>query len=275
MKCKHQVPTASLFDEISGYWAELAQVNNTERQLNFVKNNVKPTGWVLDLGCGSGRHITELSKAGYDVVGMDVSLNLLRIAKSKAFEAELRVPLVRADMRFLPFQFDAFVATVSLDSSFGYLSSENEDLQVLKEIARTLKGRGFLLLDVFNRERLSQHYRKRVGFDSVFFYKYLLRVSKFAGIFKWKEYPSFYLLQKRSILKGEEKLRDLWIFWDKKTGKASFAYHVVRLYKSSQLDMMIKEAGLKVGRIDGNYEGQRYSVDSSRLIFVAQKTESA
>jgi SAM-dependent methyltransferase len=44
----------------------------------FKKNNVKR---VLDLGCGSGRHLIHLSKHGFDVFGIDISKHGLKIAR--------------------------------------------------------------------------------------------------------------------------------------------------------------------------------------------------
>ncbi|MCW4019264.1 MAG: class I SAM-dependent methyltransferase [Candidatus Bathyarchaeota archaeon] len=271
MKSKHQVPTQSLFNDISRYWTEIAQADNTQKQLNYVKNNVKAEGWVLDLGCGSGRHTIALSVSGYTVVGLDVSSNLLEIAKSKAFEAGMRVPWVRADMRFLPFASEVFVAVLSLDASFGYLPSEEEDTQSLKEAARTLRAEGFLLLDVFNRPRLLRRYGKRFRFNLSFLYKQLPKFPQLAVLFKWKEYSSFHLLQKRSITCGGEKLRDLWVFRNKKTKKIIVRYHIARLYELSQLEVLLSGTDLQAVRVDGNYEGQQYNEDAKRLIIIAQR----
>ena len=107
----------SVFDEMGGYWAEIADQNQTERQIKFVKTPLKPTGLVLDLACGTGRHLIPLGKEGYDIIGLDISRNLLRIAKSRWSGAQV----VRGDMRFLPFKPEAFSAAVSMDTSVGYL----------------------------------------------------------------------------------------------------------------------------------------------------------
>jgi SAM-dependent methyltransferase len=74
----------SVFDEMGMYWAEIADQNQTKRQIQFIKNTLKPQGLALDLACGSGRHLIALGKEGYGVVGLDISLKLLKIAKSMA-----------------------------------------------------------------------------------------------------------------------------------------------------------------------------------------------
>lgn len=58
-----------------------------------------PRGRVLDIGSGSGRDARLLNAAGYEVVGVDVSASLLRVAAASCPEAEFRL----ASMYELPF----------------------------------------------------------------------------------------------------------------------------------------------------------------------------
>ncbi len=268
---KSQSPTATVFDEISSYWAEMADSLPTEKQINFVKGEIRPLGLVLDLGCGSGRHVIGFSRAGYGIVGIDFSLRLLQMAKRKAEETGLKSQLVRADMQYLPFRSNSFAATVSLDTSFGYFPTEEDDLQSLREVSRAINEKGILVLDVFNQDWLVSRYGKRFRFALPSLLFCLLGSSFLARLFKWREYPSFYLLQQRSVRDGGDKLRDMWVFRDKRTGKITFAKHQVRLYSVSHLDALLRNAGLRTERIYGNYEGDKYEKDSSRLIVISRK----
>ena len=272
MKSRRQLPSGELFDEISTYWAEIADANATEKQVDFVKNNIQPNGLVLDLGCGNGRHSVLLNKAGYKVVGLDISMRLLKLAKAKAVSIDASAVWVRADMRFMPFCSGAFAAVVSLDSSFGYLHSEPEDLESISEVFRVLRENGVFLIDVFNGERMKNRYGRKPGsiLRSLLF-GLLPNFPQFARLFKWREYPSFYLLQKRSVTDKGEKLRDLWIFRDKTTRKITVSRHVVRLYSRGHLQTLLRKAGFQSLNVQGNYEGQEYAKDSSRLIAIARK----
>ena len=129
MKTKLKITVnKNVFDEMGIFWAEIADQNQTERQVEFLKNILQPKGLLLDLACGTGRHLIALDKEGYGVVGLDISLKLLKVAKSRLHVAQL----VRADMRFLPFKPQAFAAAVSMDQSFGYLPSERNDIKSLR-----------------------------------------------------------------------------------------------------------------------------------------------
>ena len=94
----------NVFDDMGKYWTEIADQNQTDPQVEFLKKSVKPDGWILDLACGTGRHLIPLSKENYCVVGLDISQKLLRIAKSRWRGADL----VLGDMRFLPFKPNVF-----------------------------------------------------------------------------------------------------------------------------------------------------------------------
>src|SRR5918998_2968379 len=48
-------------------------------------------GLVVDLGCGSGLWARELTKAGYRVLGIDLSEQMIAIARKRVPEAEFRV----------------------------------------------------------------------------------------------------------------------------------------------------------------------------------------
>lgn len=266
----------NVFDEMGSYWNEIADENSTKQQIQFIKNTVGKGGLVLDLACGTGRHTIPLSNEGYGVVGFDVSLKLLKIAKQRS----AKVQLVKGDMRYLPFNGEVFSAAVSMDTSFGYLPSEDADLQSLIELHKTLRQGGLLILDVFNRERIISKYRMSLKHRVASGLKWwslpilLHSHSRVARkilflFFKWKEYSSFFLMQKRTVSADGNELCDLWVVYDKVKGQMLVYRHIVRLYEFSRLQILLDKAGFMVNRVYGDYEGQKFSADSSRLILVA------
>lgn len=110
-------------------------------------------GIVLDDCCGFGRHSVAMSERGLDVVGIDLSFDLLRSARELEEESDaaalLRGRLAQADMRALPFADGAFGAVVNLFTSFGYLGDEG-DARALSEMARVLAPGGALIMDLMN-----------------------------------------------------------------------------------------------------------------------------
>jgi len=248
MRNKGENDKLNVFDEMGVYWAEIADQNQTSRQIQFIEHTLKEDGLVLDIACGTGRHLIPLSNEGYNIVGVDVSLRLLKIAKNRWRKASV----VRADMRFLPFKPHAFAAAISMDTSFGYLTSEQEDFQSLKDLHLALSRNGVLIIDVFNRERLMQIY-------------------KISGKSSRLEYPTFFLLRKRTIIENGQKLHDSWVVCDKDDGQIRVFEHSARLYEFKQLQDLLEKAGFKLNSVYGDYEGQDFSSSSRRLIFVINK----
>jgi len=236
----------NVFDEMGEFWAEIADQNQTERQIRFLKTKIRPDSWILDLACGTGRHFIPLNKEGYLAVGLDVSPNLLKIAKNRCPRAQL----VRADMRFLPFKPKTFSVVFSMDQSFGYLPTEKEDLQSLKDVRIVLVKRGILIVDVFNRE-------------------YLIKHSNSTNESKLKEYLNFFMLQRRMIDTNSNYLRDSWRIYEKSNGQIRIFEHATRLYTFDELKGLIGRAGFCVIEVFGDYEGQNWTPDSKRLILVA------
>ena len=69
---------------------------------------------LLDLGCGTGRHVVHLTKAGFWVCGLDSASTGLRLAREWLEDEKLSAVLVRADMRMrLPFREAAFDGIIS------------------------------------------------------------------------------------------------------------------------------------------------------------------
>jgi len=262
----------NVFDAMGNYWAEMADQNATDRQVKFIKNNLKSEGLILDLACGTGRHIVPLSKEGYNIVGLDVSASLLKIAKNR----ERNNKLVRADMRFLPFKPDTFSAALSMDTSFGYLFSERDDLQTLNELNYTVTEGGMLIIDVFNREKFVQKYETTIKKDLKWSFLLILAKSNnrlaswlLLHLFNWREYPSFLLIQKRTISKNGDNLHDSWAVYDKGKKQIKLFEHVAQLYQLMQLKELLHRADFLINQIYGDYEKQRFGPVSNRLILVA------
>ena len=110
--------------------------------------DLAPGARVLDLGCGGGRHSAPLAEAGFSVVGLDLSPELLAAARTRLGPSGR---LVRADMRALPFAERSFDAVTSFFTSFGYFTAAGDDARVLEGMARVVHPGGGLLLDLPDR----------------------------------------------------------------------------------------------------------------------------
>ena len=157
-----QIPAdwyAEAFDAAS---AEMAWTDRTGPEIDRVVNILQPRGGerILDLACGSGRHSLELRRRGFEVVGADISADLIEIARRAAAEAELDVEFVQADLRDLDYDTEFDLVLNLNDGAVGYLESDEENRRTFGVISRALRPGGRNLLQLPNvlyaRERLPQ-----------------------------------------------------------------------------------------------------------------------
>lgn len=239
----------NIFNDMGPDWEAIVNRRDTSKEATFIRRTLHKKRITLDLCCGTGRHSILLHKQNQQVVGMDLSKNLLQIARDRMEESGVSVPLVRADMRFLPFKNQVFDAIINMFTSFGYLPSKSEDASSLSEVRRTLRKHGQFLLDLLNRDHVVRNFRER----------------------DWAAFEPFYLLENRTLDLKNSKLRSEWTLIRKASGQIETRLHEVRLYTFVQMKQLIEEAGLAVEEIWGGYEKQEFNLDSSRMIIIAQK----
>lgn len=110
-----------------------------------------PGSRVLDLPCGWGRLRPHLAAQELWVAGGDLSrLNLRRHA------AEQPGPLIRLDLRCLPFRHGCADGVFCAFTSWGYFATEAENQRQIAEFARVLRPGGVLLLDLVGRNHLRE-----------------------------------------------------------------------------------------------------------------------
>lgn len=110
-------------------------------------------GPVLDLGCGTGRIGIPLAEQGFDVVGLDLSAAMLRIAERKRAsltpEVAGRLTFVNADMT--DFDLDrTFALIVTPSRSFQFMLTPTAQRSALASIRRHLRPDGAVVLDLFD-----------------------------------------------------------------------------------------------------------------------------
>lgn len=105
---------------------------------------------ILDIGCGTGRHTIELSKRGYNVIGIDLSESQLKRAKQKASEQNLKIDFQRQDARNLPFVNEVDLVVMLCEGAFPLMETDEMNFQILQNAAIALKAKGKLIFTTLN-----------------------------------------------------------------------------------------------------------------------------
>ncbi len=121
------------------------------REAEFVTQicGLAPGARLLDAGCGAGRHAMEFARRGYKTTGVDLSEEMLELARERAAGAAA-ANFVQADLRTLNLARE-FDAAVLLDSTLG-LHEDGETVELLRRLSSSLVPGGRLVLEVLNRD---------------------------------------------------------------------------------------------------------------------------
>ena len=196
---------------------------------------------VLDLACGTGRHLQQLRRAGLNATGIDLSLKLLTKAKARPGVPDT---LVRGDMRTLPFANDAFDGLVSFFTSFGYFLTPEEDRDVLAEMRRVLRAGAPFLLDYMNASWVIDRLDPETE-----------------GVINGRRVKQNRWIEEDQVFKRIEI--------ERRDGGPPEVYHErVRLYRPDELETLLRDARLRPESRYGGYDGTAFDEDAPRLLLM-------
>lgn len=104
-------------------------------------------GLVLELGCGTGNVTRLLSKAGYDMIGIDNSPDMLEVAFEKEEEEKRNILYLMQDMQSFEL-YGTVRAIVSICDSINYIVDSDELLEVFKLVNNYLDPDGIFIFDM-------------------------------------------------------------------------------------------------------------------------------
>jgi SAM-dependent methyltransferase len=198
-------------------------------------------GLTLDLACGAGRHLPYLALQ-QRTIGLDLSPWLLDVAHKR----DASNPLVRADMRALPFRSNSFTLVANLFTSFGYFADDADSAHVLEEVTRVTRRGGWLVLDFLNagntRRSVVPFDEQRIG---------NMRVEQ----------------RRRFSTSGRFVVKDIRL-----PSEGREFTERVRLFEPADLVAMVDASGLEIRRLFGSYDGRPLTPESPRAIVFAQRS---
>jgi ubiquinone/menaquinone biosynthesis C-methylase UbiE len=135
-----------------GYDASLAGTPLFAVDQRFVEEHCPRSGRLIDLGCGTGRLLIPLAQRGFRVLGVDLSQEMLTVARHKARDAGVVIDLLQANLTELDgLREQSFDYATCLFSTLGMVVGAAQRRQVVAHAFRLLRPGGRLLLHVHNR----------------------------------------------------------------------------------------------------------------------------
>lgn len=220
-------------------------------------------GHVLEIGCGTGRLLLPLAQAGHRVSGVDVSPHMLAVARAKLTghgdEVAGRVRLVQCDVRELVLDEPVDLAVVPV-KTFAYLVDRADQVGALTRIARCLRARGLLVLDLLNPtpewvSRPDGSVRQDV-----------------AGEIDGQTVVRTETAVSTDLARQVRVVRSVYdVVAPDGTVRKRLVQWPFRWTYRFEAELLLERAGLRVEAVYGGYEWEPYSADSRCLLLVARR----
>lgn len=207
-------------------------------------------GILLDLGCGTGKLSEELSKLGYDVVGVDNSEEMLSAALEKKLQSGRDIIYLNQDMTELDLYGTVDAAVSALDS-LNHLVDYEDFCTALQKVSLFLHPDGIFVFDVNtcykHREVLS---------DNTFVY----------------DYGDVYCAWQNNYGANDVVQMDLDIFVseDGENYLRMEDHFAERAYSEEQIEKALQKAGLRIEAIYGEDSFELPRKHEQRLVYVTK-----
>ncbi len=110
-------------------------------------NRAKPAT-VLDLACGTGNLTELLSQSKYQVTGVDISADMIRVAKLKAQQSSQEIEYYIQDAADMDLDGKTFDLVVSVFDSLNYITDPSKLQAAVKRVEQHLNPGGLFIFDV-------------------------------------------------------------------------------------------------------------------------------
>ena len=209
-------------------------------------------GLVLDLGCGTGTLTELLAKEGYDMIGVDVSEDMLQEAIEKRAESGLPILYLLQDMREFEL-YGTVRAVVSICDSLNYILDYNDLAHVFSLVNNYLDPEGVFIFDL----NTPYKYRELIG-D--------------ATIAENREDASF-IWENTWYEKEQVNEYDLTIFarTNGEYYQKFFETHYQKAYELETVKELIQKSGMEFVAAYDAFTREPVREDSERIYFIARE----
>lgn len=140
--------TAKVFDIVYDAFTSSEQ---TQKEINFIKSQLSTNKPILDLGCGTGRHIIPLFKAGFKVTGIDNSKKMLNLLQEKLDKSQLTANIICKDIHKVRKFNQKFGGIICFWNAFSEIAkTDRKAKNVLNLLFNSLSKGGKLIIEQTN-----------------------------------------------------------------------------------------------------------------------------
>lgn len=213
----------------------------------------KSRGLLLDLACGTGSVSVRLAEKGYEVIGVDLSPEMLSEAQNKAYSAGQNILFLCQDMTKLDLYGTVDAAVCTLDG-LCHLPNEESVFAALQKVSLFMNPGGVFLFDV----------------NSVYKHRAVLGNNTFVY-----DTDDVYCVWQNTLLPDGVTVQMDLDFFEPVSDAGDYVRQserfTERAYPKETLEAMLKKAGFTVLDVFDGYSGKPAHDTSERLLFAVRK----
>jgi SAM-dependent methyltransferase len=214
------------------------------------RKNGKPS-LILDLGCGTGNFCIEMSKRGYDMIGLDISVDMLACAKSKAENEGQNILFLNQDMTDFEL-YGTVDVIVCLMDSMNYITDKSSIKRLFKLVMNYLNPEGLFVFDINSYYKLEQVLGSNVFYDISNEITYIWQ-NKFDTKKKISTFDLTFFINDNGMYRRYDEV------------------HSERAYTLSEMQELIGLQGLELLDIYDELNFKKPREKSERIFFVCKK----
>lgn len=208
---------------------------------------------ILELACGTGNLTIPLTKKNYDIAGIDISEEMLGVAREKAEKEGVELVLLQQDIAELDFDITNLDCVLCACDGFNYITYDEDLESVFKKTYELLKENGLFIFDISS------------------FYK----LSSVLGNNMYGENREDIAYMWQNYFDDEENLVEMELAFFVKDEDGRFErfeeVHQQRAYTEEEILDMLQSVGFKDIKVYSDFTFEAPKEDSERIFFVGRK----
>ncbi|CEI71729.1 MULTISPECIES: class I SAM-dependent methyltransferase [Romboutsia] len=208
---------------------------------------------ILELACGTGNLTIPLTKKNYDIAGIDISEEMLGVAREKAEKEGVELVLLQQDIAELDFDITNLDCVLCACDGFNYITYDEDLENVFKKTYELLKENGLFIFDISS------------------FYK----LSSVLGNNMYGENREDIAYMWQNYFDDEENLVEMELAFFVKDEDGRFErfeeVHQQRAYTEEEILDMLQSVGFKDIKVYSDFTFEAPKEDSERIFFVGRK----
>jgi ubiquinone/menaquinone biosynthesis C-methylase UbiE len=243
-------------NELAKYYDAMRTHRDYGKEVRFADSLIQKycpgTKRVLDLCCGTGEHAIQMTKLGYEVTGIDLSNDMLAIAREKAENLDLSINFICGNVYNVDVS-EKYRAAYCLGYTLLYMTDHSKAVDFFDAVKHALEPGGVFVVDFINGWSIIKEWHKD------------------KATYRFDDATIF--LSEQATLDRKNRLKHVEFQYliDNRNGqvKTVFAEEDLRIYFEDEVGLLLSSCGFETIRSYGDHKLETDNKDVPEIVIVS------